>query len=479
MELSNERNDLIVRSSNAFTPTMLDFEEKMMSVYQTVGLPVEDILVPVAERRKVFKNFMDVLEYMPEYQLECAHFITKFMTAASVGLFDSALNHLWVETIKQLKIRIQQYDIDLFFDNAIQSERRDEFSTLEDLDKVEAGDLLEGAWKIGLLSEKGYRQLEHIRYMLGYIERESSNQSEISGTELVSWLEICIKEVITLQIPDASVQTQLLLKGIKSGILSDTELMNASALISSMPTKLANVLAKGFYGLFLREDSVPHIIMNIKQIMPNLWNRIDAVTKNEFATSYAIYFINGNSEKSKLARSFISIVGGEEYLPDNVKSYELLLSLNQLLSMHRGNNNFYNEPQFARQVQRLVGNQKVPQKLDRDYVITIVDVFLTNGYGVCWAADEIYLELISRFSERHACIAATSFNEKRIEYKLGINLCVSKFKEMINILKLNASSPALIDFLNFMSNYNGSYDKLAYETKVKQQVDALRLRYKV
>ena len=116
MAINEERNELILQSNNEFSPTMLDFEEKMMSVYQAVGLPIEDILVPVPERKKVFKNFMDVLEYMPETQLESAHFITKFMTAASVGLFDSALNHLWVETIKQLKIRIQQYDIDYFFD---------------------------------------------------------------------------------------------------------------------------------------------------------------------------------------------------------------------------------------------------------------------------------------------------------------------------------------------------------------------------
>lgn len=479
MELSTERNELIVQSNNAFSPTMLDFEEKMMGVYQAVGLPVEDILVPVPERRKVFKNFMDVLEYMPEYQLECAHFITKFMTAASVGLFDSALNHLWVETMKQLKIRIQQYDIDYFFDVAIPSERREEFSTLEDLDKVEDGDLLEGARKIELLSEKGYRQLDHIKYMLGYIERESSNQSEISGTELVSWLEICIKEVITLQIPDATVQTQFLLRGIKSGILSEGDVIKAHAFISGMPTKLANVLAKGVYGLFLREDTVPHIIMNIKQIMPELWNRIDSSTKNEFATSYAIFSVNDNPEKAKLARSFISIVGGEEYLPDNVKSYELKIALNQLLSMHRGMNNFYNEPQFARQVQRLVGTQKIPQQLDRDYVLAIVDVFLTNGYGVCWAADDIYRGLIGRFTERHACIAATSFNESRIANKLSHYMCVSKYKELIGMLKQNASSPALIEFLDFISSYKGNYYNLASETKVKQQVAALRLRYKI
>lgn len=278
MVINEERNELILQSNNEFSPTMLDFEEKMMSVYHAVGLPIEDILAPVPERKKVFKNFIDVLEYMPEPQLESAHFITKFMTAASVGLFDSALNHLWVETIKQLKIRIQQYDIDYFFDVAIPSERREEFSTLEDLDKVQEVELLEGARKIELLSEKGYKQLDHIQFMLGYIERDSSNQAEISGTQLISMLEVCIREVITLEVPAATVQAQLLIRAIKEGLLSETHVINAISFIETIPTKLANVMAKGLYGLFLREDTVPHIGMNIKQLMPALWERIDGAT---------------------------------------------------------------------------------------------------------------------------------------------------------------------------------------------------------
>lgn len=479
MELNEERNELIVQTNNEFSPTMLDFEEKMMSVYHAVGLPVEDVLVPVQERKKVFKNFMDVLEYVPEPQLESAHFITKFMTAASVGLFDSALNHLWVETIKQLKIRIQQYDIDYFFDVAIPSERRDEFSTLEDLDKVQDTELLEGARAIELLSEKGYKQLDHIKFMLGYIERESSHQAEISGTQLISWLEVCVREVITLEIPAATIQTQLLLRAIRESLLSETSIINAMAFIGGMPVKLANVLAKGIYGLYLREDAVPHITMNVKKLMPELWERIDSSTKNEFATTYAIYMVNGEEEKAKLARAFISIVGGEEYLPDNVRSYELKIALNQLLSMHRGTNNFYNEPQFARQVQRLVGKQKVPTQLDRDYVVSIVDVFLTNGYGVCWAADPIYQNLIERFNETHAFIAATSFNIERISNKLDQPLCAKKYREMLGILKSNASHPALLEFIDYLLSYKGNYTNLAQETKVKQQVHALRLRYRV
>lgn len=478
MEVADERNELVVQSNKEFSPAMLDFEQKMMNVYEAVGLPIEDILVPVGERKKVFKNFMDVLEIVPQYKLESGHFITKFMTAASVGLFDSALNHLWVETIKQLKTRIQQYDIDYFYDVAVPSERRDEFSTLEDLDKVDEVQLLEGARKIELLSEKGYKQLDYIKYMLEYMEKESGNQSEVSGTELISWLEICVKEVIILEIPSDSIQAQMLLKKIKDGLLTEENVNDALAFISGMSVKYANVFAKGIFGLYIRQDTSPHIIINIKAIMPTLWERIDGATRNEFATNYAIYSINDDKDKAKLARSFIAIVGGEEYLPDNVRGYEIKIAINQLLSMHRGMNNFYNEPQFAKQVERLVGKTRIPTQIDRDYVLGIVEVFLSNGNGVCWDGDEIYKRLINQFTERQAFIAATSFNEDIISNKLTRSLCKEKFQEMLSIIQANASNQSLIDFIDYILKFRGNYEHLAKEKITKEKVSSLRLLYK-
>jgi hypothetical protein len=147
--------------------------------------------------------------------------------------------------------------------------------------------------------------------------------------------------------------------------------------------------------------------------------------------------------------------------------------------MHRGTNNFYNEPQFARQVKRLVGDQKIPAQLDRDYVITIVDVFLTNGYGVCWSADPIYKELIERFNEAHAFIAVTSFNIERISNKLQHSMCEAKFKEMLEIVRMNATNPALLEFIETLQKHKGRLTNISKETKIKQQVEVLRIRYRM
>lgn len=87
------------------------------------NLPVDKVLVSISERKKVIKNFDDALVLLnTDYRLE-AFYISKFMAAVSAGLFDAALNYLWDETIKQLRIRVSHYDIQYFYDISVQSDK--------------------------------------------------------------------------------------------------------------------------------------------------------------------------------------------------------------------------------------------------------------------------------------------------------------------------------------------------------------------
>ena len=67
------------------------------------GLPTQNVLVPVAERIKVFGNMGDVLA-LPDYEhRQQSIYVSKFIAAAS-GLFDAALNYLWDERLWTLAI---------------------------------------------------------------------------------------------------------------------------------------------------------------------------------------------------------------------------------------------------------------------------------------------------------------------------------------------------------------------------------------
>ena len=144
-------NDLIVLNNNDIAKNLTEYDEKMLNIYNYLGLPTENILVGVEERKKVFKNIEDVVDLLePDIAIKSTY-ISKFLSAVSAGLFDAALNYLWDETVNQLRYRIAQYDIQYFFDLAVTSDKRNKLSTEADLVKIDDSELIQGAKEIGPL----------------------------------------------------------------------------------------------------------------------------------------------------------------------------------------------------------------------------------------------------------------------------------------------------------------------------------------
>ena len=187
--------ELSLYNSNELSTELTEYDRKMLTLFSYLGLPTESILVSIDERKRVFKNVEDVLSLLPIETLRGSTYISKFLSAVSAGLFDAALNYLWDETIKQLRIRVAQYDIQYFYDLAVtSSEKRKKLDTAEDLPKIDDSELIQGSKEIGLISDIGYRMLDNIKYMRNWASAAHPNQSELTGLQLITWLETCIKE---------------------------------------------------------------------------------------------------------------------------------------------------------------------------------------------------------------------------------------------------------------------------------------------
>ena len=137
-------------------------------------------------------------------------------------------------------------------------------------------------------------------------------------------------------------------------------------------------------------------------------------------------------------------------------------------------NNFYLEPPYADHIKRLLGNNAVPSSINDYYIKVIIDAFLTNGNGICWGADNIYRELINKFSQRQFLLAVTSFSIDKISSKLQFTLCIKQYKELLKIAKENVTSPLLIELINELEGYNSSLPELRKNEKLMQKVQHLR-----
>lgn len=452
------------------------FQDGIKDVLAIHSLPSEGVFVDIPERVNVFKNLDTVLTLIPIEERSGSLYLSKFIASVASGLFDASLNYLWDETILQIRKRVVQYDIEYFYDNAVTGDRRKRLKDENDLDKVDDYDLIRGAKEIGLISDLGFKHLEYVNYMRNWASAAHPNNSEISGLQLVSWLETCVKEVITLPISNVTIRIKQLLLGIKNTSISAENAQEIAVFTTSLTQEQINNLASGFFGIYVKPETDSQTHQNINKLLPEIWGRVDESVKESFGLKYAHFTANNSQNEKTLSRQFLQIVNAESFIPDDLRAVEIDNTLDNLLSAHRGINNFYNEPSFARQLKRIIGIPiKVPKTVEKKLVLSIVETFLTNGNGVAVAANEIYTEILANLDSHQANIAILSFTDSRIQSRLQFNLAQRKFNEMINLIKSSVTSPPVNDLIKYIQeDYKGKLTNLMNDSVVKSSVENLR-----
>ena len=429
------QTELTLQHNQTDVVTLIEKTNNMYeSVLSALGLPVDGVLSTLQERKVALRNLPDIVEGIR--QLDDSYYLSKFLVALSTGLFDAALSYLWDETIKQLRLRVINGDIQYFFDVVISDEKRSDFSTPEHLLKLDDATLVKGALDIDFISQIGYRHLDHIRYMRNRASAAHPNQAELTGLNLVSWLETCIKEIIAT--PTSSVQIRIgqLLRNIKTEIIDTHEAETMGEFFTELGTEKSDSLAKGLFGIYIDKISTQQTIGNINLVAPKLWGFVSEGVRAGFGTRCAMFIAHGEKHAAELSKRFLELVGGTPYLPDVVKTPEIKSAIDRLLEAHNGMNNFYTEPSLARQLMSIIGaHGTIPSQLNYTYIEAVVTVFITNGRGEAWAANSIYLDLIKKFDAKQAYLAITSFRTGTIKSRLQFSLCKTKFAEMLDLLE--------------------------------------------
>ena len=470
-------NELTLQNNSKQVMEIIENTDNMhLSILEHLGLPTEGVLSTISERKKAIRNLPDIIEDVTV--LVDSFYLSKFFVAISTGLFDAALNYLWDETIKQLRIRVLQGDLKYFYDVVVSDSKRKDFSSPEDLLKLDDATLIEGALKIDLIGQIGFKHLDYIRYMRNWTSAAHPNQEELTGLNLVSWLEMCIKEVISTPISSIQVRINQLLGNIKASSISLEDAETMSTLFSEISTSKCDSLAKGFFGIYIDEKTTQETIVNINLLAPELWTFVSEDVRTEFGLRCATFIANNENYAKNSSKRFLELVGGLSYLPDSVKIPQIRSVLERLWEAHYGLNNFYNEPSIARELRTIIGEHgDVPNALNYQYVRTIVNVFLTNGNAEAWNANPIYIELIKKFDVKQTYLALTSFRDDTIKSKLQFHISRKKFEEMLSYLELNITAEGIKSLFEDIHKRLNGLSNLKVDDQLFKKIQAFDKRY--
>lgn len=403
--MEEQSKEIVVRPSHDLQRSIDGFNEPLARYLEDLGLPTQDVLYPIDERKNIISALKEAISILPIDQREKSYYLTKFTVAIAVGLFDGAVNYLWNETVAALRRLVLKFDLAYFFSVAEKiSSRHKSLSTEEDLDQVGDHDLLEACRRIGLISDVNYQRLEHVNYMRNHASAAHPNDQEIDGFEILGWLRVCLRHAITAEPEHSVITVKRLLDNVRTVIIPTSDFTAIGSDIVKMSQERIDDLLWTVFGMFIDPQMAAPAKTNIAGLAPFVWPASSEDRRFEIGARYGVFRKNGEVLRKDATQEFLTLVKGLQYRDEDSLAGELLDKLETLKRVHFGIDNFYNEYPHARSLKDSLPTTGIVPRAARSLWAKVISIcYVGNGHGYREGVDEralpYYKEFIANFTE--------------------------------------------------------------------------------
>ncbi|MBD2782752.1 hypothetical protein [Xenorhabdus szentirmaii] len=446
-------NSIVITSQSQVATSVDQFSNGLTTYLGELGLPTSQVLVPVAERSRVINNLPELITLIDYNQRTTSIYLSKFISACGAGLFDAALNFIWDETIVNLRNKIIRFDIEYFYDSVVTDDnRRKKLKDEHDLVKIEEWELIRGCHLTGILSDIGYKHLDYIRDMRNWASAAHPNQNELTGFQLISWLETCIKEVIGKEPEGVAIEIKRFLSNIRNNVLTSMDAEHINAALEHLPQDLGTSLLRTLFGMYTAQNVTVQVKNNIRLICNKTWQMAPDTARFECGLKYATYASNGETLRKEAANEFLTLVGGLPYLPKDTLSVEISEKIGNLYMAHIGHNNFYNEPAHARTLDSYVSSTGlVPDSVRKQYVKTIIMAKIGNGHGISTMAESYYDSMLTKFGDDEIKEFVCLLSDSEVSSRVCLPSCYKGFQHLATYFASRTTNQISLQAIRFIS----------------------------
>ena len=450
--------------------------QPLANLLEHAGLPTENILSPVSERRKVIHSLESTLEILPIEERQKATYLSKFTISITIGLFDGALNFLWDETVEALRRVVISFDILYFFNIAESlSPRYKNLSSEKDLEAISEHDLLEICRRIGLVTNINHKRLEHVNYLRNHASAAHPNDNEISGIEMLSLLENCLKYAITAKPDHSVIQIQQLLHNIRTNEIPDEDFPLIGEDILKQPQERIDDFLISITGIYCDPKQDVHIKTNIEKIIPYVWDGSLDETKYHIGSKFGLYRKNGDTSRKDSIQKILEIVDGLKFKDEDSLAAELMEKLQILRSVHFDWNNFYNEYPHAKSIDDSIPPSGIPKSIRKFFVKIITICYCGNGLGYKEGVDEsavtYYIKYIKLFETSDIKIFLKLFSDNEFVGDLDKKKADKRMRKLAKHLDKKSTNVHIKKLLDLIINFpKKKLPKITMDKQYKESI---------
>lgn len=427
------------------------------SYLRELGLPYENILASDQEKAMLQVSLPMVMQTIPETSKKDATYLSKFVAASAIGLYDAALNYLWNEVVVSLREKVKLYGLDLFFDVAVGGDLRETYTSEEDLKLIKDAVLIDNCFKLEIISSVLQEKLKHILYMRNHIGASHPTDESIYTSELLGWLQTCVTQVIDERPSEAAIFVSQFIVNLKNEALSIDEatLKQFSSVLQQQNRTFNGNLLVSIFGVYIKKNTSSAVRGNILKLAPIIWDASSEQKKYEVAMRYDRFTLNLDEDSKNLTNSFLEICNGLSYKSEGTKVSEIVTLLDELLENHYSYNNFHKEVPTARELSKYIQRESdILPNFEEKLIETILICRLGNGNwyneGVSPGACKYYDDIITLLNAKQVNLLLKFLNTT-CKSDVQNSHCRFQLKEILSLINFDLQEPRTKECLELLS----------------------------
>lgn len=329
-------------------------------------IPVNGISGVTINRTEVDFLFTRAIESVRSDMRDNPYIIEAIKVLAVDG-YRSSIGSFWNAVVDDLRNKIMYRSLDMFNKEV---DLRREIKNYEDFQNyVNDDELIEGAYKIGVIGYEASKILKHSKETRHFFSGHPGS-SEPTMIKVLSLMEDCIKYVLNDEYPMQiiDIDDYLSIMNTESYDRSEIGIENA---LGDLPKRYKVELSNRVFRSYLLENASTILKSNIEFCAPLLWKVLAKEDKLQIVRSVDRIITSGQKQKIESAFDFVEMVNGNEYLSMFSKVYIIKPIIDEYTS---NLGTFANENASARKLIHYSAN--IPHELLKDYVGVITKSYI-------------------------------------------------------------------------------------------------------
>lgn len=393
--------------------------------------PVETEVQPLLT--KSIANVRDELKDDP--------YIDEALRVLPVGGYRSAIGSFWNAVVDDLRNKIIHRSLPLF--NKSVSLRKEIKSYDDFIGSVNDDELIEGAYKIGVIGWEASKVLKHAKETRHIFDGHPKS-SDPSIIKVLGMFEDCIKYVLNVPYPPQIIDISEYLETMDSTDFDRNEIAVSNA-IEELPEIYKSELINRIFKAYILEESSSELRSNIEFIAPLLWKVLPKEHKNQIVKSLDRIITESNVNKTKRAFKFVQIVKGNIYLSASSRTY-IIKPLVEGLKDHL--DDWSNENKYVKLLKQYASY--IPTNLLKDYVWALTHTYVGYiGHSMQFSRKDFYAnaaapiiqDMFALFDDNAAMAFCETIKEsKTLKSRIESPTKLNRLRSLANIISEKVSS---------------------------------------